>query len=213
MSTKRGMSSERLEEIIEEIVENLPPRKGTFRTQITTAVRQVLKELRENLPWQMKLLDQAAMRAHARKLNKAATELEILLETAPGIMQALLFSDLAFSPDELPSKEKLVQEYIKRSEPFFDELDRLRKSCAQAIKKGWGTHPNYDHAKALSARSAYNLMKSYSAAKITGTRDGSFRAVTSLFYEAVSGRPDADLKRACDDVIRVYKRKGRSGTD
>jgi hypothetical protein len=86
MATKRGMSSKRLEEIIAEIVDNLPPRKGTSRTKIAIAVRQVLKELRENLPWQIKLLDQAAMRAHARKLNKVATELEILLEAAPGIM-------------------------------------------------------------------------------------------------------------------------------
>jgi hypothetical protein len=128
-------------------------------------------------------------------------------------MRALLFSDSAFSLDELPSQEKLLQDYLTRSEPFFDELDRLRRHCAQAIKKGWGTHPNYDHTKSLSARSAHGLMKNHSAAKITGTQDGPFRTVASLFYEAVSGRPDADLKRACDDVIRANKRNQQTDTD
>jgi hypothetical protein len=56
-------------------------------------------------------------------------------------------------------------------------------------------------------------MKNHSAAKITGTQHGPFRTVTSLLYEAVSGRPNADLKRACDDVIRAYKGNQSTGTD
>ena len=43
--------------------------------KIAIAVRQVLDELRENLPWQIKLLDQAAMRAHARKALARCTGL------------------------------------------------------------------------------------------------------------------------------------------
>jgi hypothetical protein len=92
MSTKRGMSSGRLEGIIEEIVDNLPPRKGVSRANLTLGIRQVLNELNVEVPWQMKLLDQPAMREHARKLFDAALKLELLLETAPGMMQAVLFS-------------------------------------------------------------------------------------------------------------------------
>jgi hypothetical protein len=129
------------------------------------------------------------------------------------MMQAVLFGDSQFSRDELPSQRKMKEGYLMRSEPFFDQLYRLHMICGQAVGKKWGTHPKYDHAKALSARSAYNLMKSCSEAKITGTEDGPFRTVTSLFYEAISGRPDVDLKRACDDVIRANKRSQPTGTD
>lgn len=213
MSKKKVISSGRLEEIVEEIVNNLPPRKGFSHAEITVAVRQAISELREKVPWQMKLSDRAAMKAHARKLYTAVSELELLLETAPGMMWALLFSEVGPLPNELMSKEKMVAGFISRSEPFFDDLNRLRKGCAQAIKKGWGTHPNYDHAKSLSAQSAYDLMKAHSAAKITGTEDGPFRTVTSLIYEAISGRGGVDLKRACQavsDRMGVMNRRART---
>ena len=66
-----------------------------------------------------------------------------------------------------------------------------------------GIDPNYDHAKHLSARSAHGLMQGLSERKITGTEGGRFRTVANLLYEAISGLPDADLKRslqfrACD---------------
>ena len=45
-------------------------------------------------------------------------------------------------------------------------------------------------------------MRELSDRKITGTKDSAFRVVTGLLYEAVSGQPDADLKRACDSVLQ-----------
>jgi hypothetical protein len=83
-----------------------------------------------------------------------------------------------------------------------------------AMGKKLGTHPNFDHAKALSARSAYTLMKNHSTANVTGTQDGPFRTVTSLLYEAVSGHRDADLKRACQavlDTVEMGRSPGHSG--
>ena len=53
MSKKKVISSGRLEEIVEEIVNNLPPRKGFSHAEITVAVRQAISELREKVPWQM----------------------------------------------------------------------------------------------------------------------------------------------------------------
>jgi hypothetical protein len=203
----RRPSPGRLAEIIEEIANNLPPQKGNSFDGIITAVRQAVDELHEKVPWEIKLFDQPAMRKHAQKLFKAALKLEVLLETAPGMLQALLFGDLQLSPDELVSKQKMAERYLKRSESFFDELYRLHTICGQAIGKKLGSHPNFDHAKALSARSAYTLMKNHSTAKVTGTQDGPFRIVTSLLYEAVSRRRDIDLKRACDEVLEANKRK------
>ena len=85
--------------------------------------------------------------------------------------------------------------------PYFPELKRLREVCAHAVDPGFATHPNYDHAKHC-AWNALGLMRELSDGKITGTKDSAFRVVTGLLYEAVSGRPDADLKRACDSVLQ-----------
>jgi hypothetical protein len=63
----------------------------------------------------------------------------------------------------------------------------------------------------LCAWHALGLMRELSDRKITGTKDSAFRVVTGLLYEAVSGQPDADLKRACDSVLQDVDQ--RSGTD
>ena len=86
--------------------------------------------------------------------------------------------------------------------PHFPELKRLREVCARAVDPGFATHPNYGHAKHLCAWHALGLMRELSDGKITGTKDAAFRVVTGLLYEAVSGQPDADLKRACDTVLQ-----------
>jgi hypothetical protein len=54
-------------------------------------------------------------------------------------------------------------------------------------------------------------MQDLSNGKITRTKDSAFRVITGLLYEAVSGQPDADLKRACDSVLPNLNL--RSGTD
>ena len=90
-------------------------------------------------------------------------------------------------------------------------MKRLREVCARAVDPGLASHPNYDHAKHLCAWHALGLMRELSEGKITGTKDSAFRVVTGLLYEAVSGQPDADLKRACDSVLQNVDL--RSGTD
>jgi hypothetical protein len=86
--------------------------------------------------------------------------------------------------------------------PVFDLLKRLREVCARFIDPEFGYHPNFDYAKHDSAWFAFSLMEVMSDNKITGTKDGPFRAIAGLLYEAISGQQDADLKRACDTVLR-----------
>jgi hypothetical protein len=92
--------------------------------------------------------------------------------------------------------------FAEPSPTRLSELTRLRQVCARAINPGFGLHPNHDHAKGLCPWFARGLMLELSNAKITGTKDASFRVISSLLYEAVSGVPGADLKRACDEVLR-----------
>jgi hypothetical protein len=204
-----GPSPERLEEIAEEILINLPPRKGISRADLTNAVSKTMKELRGRVVWQIKLHARRTMQDRAADLFQAVMEVERLLDTAPGMMHALLFSDLKLSHGELPSEQEMKDGYIKRSEAFFNELHRLHMVCGHFMGKRIGSHGNSDHAKSLSAWSAYGLMQNHSAAKITGTQDGPFRTVTSLLYEALSGYGDVDLKRACDAVLKANRVRPR----
>jgi hypothetical protein len=49
---------------------------------------------------------------------------------------------------------------------------------------------------------AHALMQRLSERTITGTKDNAFRAIAGLLYEAICGKPDADLKRACNAKLR-----------
>jgi hypothetical protein len=100
------------------------------------------------------------------------------------------------------SIENIEVAYRARAVSFFAELARLRKVCARAVDPGFGFHPNYDDAKHLCAWWAYVLMRDLSDGKISGTKDAAFRVITGLLYEALTGKPDADLKRAVDYVLR-----------
>jgi hypothetical protein len=186
---------------------------------ITAAMNHELNVLLKLAPLQAKLFDRARNRAHAKKLDRALSEVEMLLASAPGVLAWFLFDPLP--PLTLTEDGGLVQvtqsvgkielAYRARADCFFGELKRLRKVCARAVDPGFASHPNYDHAKHLCAWHALGLMRELSERKITGTRDSAFRVVTGLLYEAVSGQPDADLKRACDSVLQNVNL--RLGTD
>jgi hypothetical protein len=221
MSRKQDTASRRgADEIVEEIVDHLRPWKShKSAAAITAAVNHELNVLLQLAPLQAKLFDRARNRTHAKKLDRALGEVEMLLASAPGALGWFLFDPLP--PMTLTEDGELVQvtqsienielAYRARADSFFAELKRLREVCAHAVDPGFATHPNYDHAKHLCAWNALGLMRELSDRKITGTKDSAFRVVTGLLYEAVSGRPDADLKRACDSVLQNVGL--RSGTD
>jgi hypothetical protein len=220
MSRKQDTASRRgADEIVEEIVEHLRPWKSRRSVAaITAAVNHELGVLKL-APLEAKLSDRARYRAHAKKLDGALREVETLLASAPSTLAWLLFHSLP--PMTLTEDGELLQAvqsienielgYRVRADSFFAELKRLREVCARAINPGFGSHPNYDQAKHLCAWLAFGLMQDLSDGKITGTKDSAFRVITGLLYEAVSGKPDADLKRACDSVLLDLNL--RSGTD
>jgi hypothetical protein len=211
MSRKQDTASRRgADEIVEEIVDHLRPWKShKSAAAITAAVNHELNVLLQLAPLQAKLFDRGRNRTHAKKLDRALGEVEMLLASAPGALAWFLFDPLP--PMTLTEDGELVQvtqsienielAYRARADSFFAELKRLRKVCAHAVDPGFATHPNYEHAKHLCAWHALSLMRELSDGKITGTKDSAFRVVTGLLYEAVSGRSDADLKRACDSVL------------
>jgi len=195
----RKTSSRRRDEIVEEIVDNLRPWKNRMSIAAVTAdVSHELNILAKLVPLQKKLFNRIANRAHARKLDSALGKVETLLTSSPGALAFLLFDPLP--PVTLTHDGELIQArssldniertYLTRANSFVAELRRLRKVCARAIHPGFGSHPNYDHAKGACAWFALGLMRGLSDAKITGSENAAFRIITSLAYEAVSGRSE-----------------------
>ena len=191
----------RRDEIVEEITENLRPWKNhTGRDTVTAAVDKSIDGLLITVPFEKEFLDPRAARKHAKKLDNAISKLETLVETCPGMLNGDLFDPTLPSrkigSDLDPTPYKTLEEGV---DAFFAELKRLRKVCPLDYYR---PHPNYDPAKKRSAQSAYFLMREFSDAKITGTKDQAFRIITALLYEAISRQQGANLKRACDAVLR-----------
>ena len=207
----KPVSAIRQDEIVEEIVVNLRPLKShnSFGS-VSERVRHAILVLLKVAPLWTKIGDRKKNRAHAKKLDAAVHEIEVLLSTAPTGLALFLSFPLGLESGDHPLEQALPKRsigeferaFVARANCFAAELKRLRKVCARAINPGLGNHPNYDHAKHMSAHFACELLNELSQNKVTGTKDGPFRVITSLFYEAVSGQRNADLKRACDGVLQ-----------
>jgi hypothetical protein len=215
----------RRDEIVDVIVENLRPWKNqNSRGTITAAVNHGIDVLLNVVPLQKEQLDPRPYRKHAKKLYDALGDVEELLASSPQTLALSLFNRVRFmflDPSLGAIKHPLVSIVATKSikermadyqmrvysdyqtwlNAFVTELRRLREVCA----RDYGLHPNYDHAKNLSAEFAYDLMRELSDQKITGTEDGAFRTISGLLYEVISGQQDLDLKRACDAVLAFMK--------
>jgi hypothetical protein len=208
----------RLDEIVEEIVDHLRPwkdRKGN--DAITVEVNRAVRYQLILAPLEVKRSNRTQNRTHARQLDGALLNVEMLLASAPGPLKDFLLNPLPTMTDDgvwrqTPSTEDIELANRKRADSFAAELKRLHKVCAHAVDPGFGYHPNYDRAKHFCAFTAHNLMRGLSDRTITGTKDDAFRAIAGLFYEAISGQRDADLKRACDSELRAI-RGPELGTD
>jgi hypothetical protein len=191
------------DEIVEEIVDHLRPWKGRKdNAAITTEVNRELDLLLEWPPQATLRSYQKEERTHARRLHSALTEVETLLSSARGWLSHYLF--YPFLPSLHLSYWEWERTHRERYASFAAELRRLRSVCAHAVNPGFD-HPNYDPLKHFCAKSAHGLMQAMSDKRITSSKDGAFRTIAGLLYKAVRGKR-ADLKRACDSVLRESRR-------
>lgn len=196
-------------EIVEEIVDNLRPWKHRIsEATVTAAVSRALDERVDLIPTDAELAERKLNRIHARRLNKALASVETLLASAPDLLAAeLQFFSLPPDDEEATAEnynavvERRIRKCWERENSRVAELSWLREVCAYAISPGLGSHPNYSQAEHGCAYVAHDLMREFSKQPITGTEGGRFRAIANLLYEAISGLPDEDLKRACDDRL------------
>ena len=199
-------------EIIEEIVDHLRPWKQRMsEATVRAGVNRALKTLLPDSPSEKEVQRgfHKAYRTYAKQLDSALSEVETLLASAPGRLASSLFYPvlvpMTMASGGLSSPWEIGRANETRNGSFAAELRRLRSVCAQALNPDFERHPNFDFQKYFCARSSYDLMQAKSDRKIAGTKDGAFRAIASLLYEAVSGQQGADLKRACDSVLREIR--------
>jgi hypothetical protein len=134
MSRKQDTGSRRgADEIVEEIVDHLRPRKSHKSVAaITAAVNHELEVLLKLAPLQAMLFDRARNRAHAKKLDRALSEVERLLASAPGALAWFSFNPLppltltedGVSVEVTQSIENIELAYRARADSFFAELKR-----------------------------------------------------------------------------------------
>jgi hypothetical protein len=173
---------------------------ASVKHDITEVMIKAVSLLRE-------VFDRSRYRGHAKRLHDALGEVHGLLASPRGTLEWALFVLRGALREQ--SIEEVEGAIRARREAFIVELERLREVCARVIDSRLGPHPNFDHAKNVCAHFAYDFVRELSDHKITGTKDDSFRTIAGPLYEATSGQQDADLKRACDAVLRQRRR----GTD
>lgn len=96
---------------------------------------------------------------------------------------------------------------------ILKELDCVREECAKAVANALNDGRK-DKVKVWCARVANVLIRKYSEREPTsGSENAPFRNITGLLYEAVRDfeRPSngfglSDLKRACDTVLRDFRK-------
>jgi hypothetical protein len=95
---------------------------------------------------------------------------------------------------------------------FLGEFDRLIDSAqfyhdAIAVRHG---SRRWDNVKAIAARYANELLRSFGSAPPTKTPDGPFYNLASLLYEGATAKVGVDLEQYCRDVLDNVNELGGS---
>ena len=84
---------------------------------------------------------------------------------------------------------------------LLEILGTLRLRCEPQQQPPDSSGPEQDRLNDHAAKLARNLMKVFTSQSITGTAEGPYRVIAGLVYEAFTGKPKVDLKRACDRAL------------
>ena len=191
-------------EIVEEIMDNLRPLTRR-ESEVQAGIQRALDALHELNPLEESLFDRSTIKQSAKDFEAAIAEVENSLRRVHPTVAWRLFGtqpDLLFDQIYERPVEEITQAHIDRMVHFHDELTRLHIECEELVRSPGGFHPNKDIAKGNAAWCALQLMRDFSKNTPNGTAEAPFRAISSLIYQALSGNREADLKRACDEVIR-----------
>lgn len=87
-------------------------------------------------------------------------------------------------------------------ERLLGSLEAVENICEQADMN----QPRDDQVKIWCAKIGFTLMVRFSdGIPTSGSASSPYRIVTGLLYEVLTGEGGRDLKRACDDELRLMR--------
>jgi hypothetical protein len=191
-------------EIVEEIMNNLHPLTRR-KTEVEAGIQQAIDLIKRQVPSEAFLRDRNAIKNSAEEVGDAIAELERSLQRIHPIVKGALLYD----PQEaMPPEPGSGPEFTLPPAPpdpldlWVNELRQRRIKSEQLARNPGGYHPNFDLTKKHCAQSAFDLMRVFSEREPASTPESPFRTITSLLYQAVSGKRQ-DLKKACDTLKRA----------
>jgi hypothetical protein len=175
-------------ELIQLIVQAIKPWNEAYsEADVKKGVTDSLNLLCSTVPQNFSREAIKKTRQNARDVKAAAQQLERLLINATPEMKLWL------KLDPVPASWR---------HPIFAELDSIKEQCSRA--EAAQTRENNIHD--WCARFGYRIVLKFSKDEPTGTDEGPYRKVTMYLYEAVTGEPDRDLRRACFDHLKQFRR-------
>ncbi len=174
--------------------------------------REILQEIRQELigaDWLKLTTDRRRfVKAHGivRTLRKATPEFldrEAIRKTRD---DARAIAKAASLLEEQIEYARLSPEMVLRLEPerqrLMDCLRAVKHICEDAERN----QARDDQIKSWCAKIAFTLLIRFSSEIPTsGSPDSTYRIVTSLLYEVLTGEAGRDLKRACDDHLKIMR--------
>jgi hypothetical protein len=86
-------------------------------------------------------------------------------------------------------------------EQFLEKLGRMRVACQLQRRP-----PRRDITQRHCPAVAYQMMQGLSRRPIASSPKSPFRVITALVCQALTGEPVSDLKRQCEEFLRLVRR-------
>jgi hypothetical protein len=155
---------------------------------------------------------------YARRLLRRINKLEETLKAVPeGFPLSFLFTPERLLPLFLQSQvpigrdatveiapelaEQILQEPEDRLEWLCEEMARLRTQCERIIQNRLGEHGNTGYPQERAAVAARELMERCGL-PLTCSQSSKYCIIAGMFYEAMTGLENQDLRRACESMAR-----------
>jgi hypothetical protein len=196
------------EEIAHEIILKL----GAGRTiEVEQIVRRLINNLRQIKD---KPPEFGNRTENLEYLQELRNDIERLRKTLGGIPNDSLFLTL-FAPElkirtpdsRVSSHARALDTLMEDAEAQYGEhvllLEGLGDRCAQIADARPGKHKHFGQQQFRAALAARVLMAKAGKKPTSGTWQSLYRRLATLFYEAMTDEPVPDMKRACDEVLRL----------
>jgi hypothetical protein len=179
---------------------------------VASSHAEIVEEICDHLrPWKQK-------RCEADIRSEVEKRIALLVRIAAGIDQWPCGADVRRQAAEarktlVQLRDQLAREPLRSHPPLvarwqFVDLDLLDETLAKTKSKNMFPDPRSNPMQRICADSADALIYQLSKKPATGTAEESLHAIASLLFEAVTGKPDQNLKRAVDAMIKAWRKPG-----